>query len=102
MAGTCLLPKDESSEESARAADSSAFVLLRAQAGGRGGDGAIMPDGTRVLNQRMVRELGLSADEIVVLHLSDEHPFAVVSFYEAFPDRADAEVKRYLSADPAY
>ena len=142
------------------------------------GFGAIMPDGTRVLNERMVRQLGLSADEIteiadevlaevgrrekafrgdrppvevagktailvddglatgytmiaaaravkkrgpasvivavpvsprasaedvgreadelIVLHLSDEYPFAVASFYEEWTEMTDEEVRGYL------
>jgi putative phosphoribosyl transferase len=147
------------------------------------GFGAIMPDGTRVLNERMVRQLGLSpdeideiaaevlaevrrreatfrgsrpppiveqraailiddglatgytmiaavrairkrspssivvavpvsprdsanevardADEVVVLHTSDEYPFAVASFYQHFPDLTDAEVRSYLGLSNA-
>ncbi|MFB3881615.1 MAG: phosphoribosyltransferase [Armatimonadota bacterium] len=143
------------------------------------GFGAIMPDGTRVLNERMVRQLGLSieeidriaaevlaevrrrqsafrgdrpppdvtgrtviltddglatgytmiaavrairkqspssiivavpvsprdsadevardADQVIALHISDEYPFAVASFYERFPDLTDEEVRRYLA-----
>jgi putative phosphoribosyl transferase len=144
------------------------------------GFGAVMPDGTRVLNQPMVRELGLSqrqidaiaegvlqevrrrqrlyrgdrppaevvgraallvddglatgytmlaalravrkrkpaciivavpvcpgcsadqvgeaADELITLHVSNELPFAVASFYRLFPDVDDEQIERFLAA----
>jgi putative phosphoribosyl transferase len=36
------------------------------------------------------------SDRVVVLHVSDWHPFAVASFYEDFSEMSDAEVSHYL------
>jgi putative phosphoribosyl transferase len=33
----------------------------------------------------------------IVLHISDDYPFAVASFYQQFPDLTDEEVRGYLS-----
>jgi putative phosphoribosyl transferase len=42
------------------------------------------------------QEVGREADEVIALHISDEYPFAVASFYAEFPDMRDGEVRRYL------
>jgi len=42
------------------------------------------------------REVGRTADKLVVLHLSDAMFFAVAAFYHNFHDVPDAEVKQYL------
>lgn len=44
-----------------------------------------------------VEEIERVADEVVVLQVSEEYPFAVASFYGSFPDLSDAEVKRLLA-----
>jgi len=43
------------------------------------------------------REVARAADEMVVLHISDQYPFAIALFYQQFPDMTDEEVIRYLA-----
>jgi putative phosphoribosyl transferase len=38
------------------------------------------------------------ADELIVLYVSDEHPFAVASFYEEWTEMTDEEVRGCLRA----
>lgn len=41
-------------------------------------------------------EVSREADELVVLHISDEYPFAVASFYREWTEMTDEEVRGYL------
>lgn len=43
-----------------------------------------------------VAEVEKVADKVVVIHVSDWHPFAVASFYEDFSELSDEEVAEYL------
>jgi putative phosphoribosyl transferase len=50
-----------------------------------------------VAPRNTAEEIERVADEVVVLHIVEEYPFAVASFYGSFPDLSDAEVKRLLT-----
>ncbi len=42
------------------------------------------------------REVASEADEMIVLYISDQYPFAVAMFYQDFADMSDEEVIGYL------
>jgi putative phosphoribosyl transferase len=70
-------------------------MIAAARAVRKRGPGAVIvavPVSPRSSAQEVARE----ADEVIALHISDEYPFAVASFYGEFPDMTDEEVRSYL------
>lgn len=50
-----------------------------------------------VAHEQAFNKVSAETDEVICLYVSEHHPFAVASFYDAFPEMTDDEVKDYLN-----